>query len=56
MDIKDIALAFTAKNSKAESVVDFYKEFQINLENLQNFKNLNAPKIKTTNKNEAGIY
>lgn len=28
MDSKDIALAFTAKTSKAENVVEFYKDYQ----------------------------
>lgn len=56
MDIKEIALAFTSKSSKAENVVDFYKEYQKNLEELEAYKKSNAPKVKTANKNGMGIY
>ena len=43
MDSKDIALAFTVKASKSENVVDFYKDYQKNLEELQKYK-LDNPK------------
>ena len=56
MDVKDVALAFTSKISKAENVVDFYKEYQKNLEELETYKKSNAPKVKTANKNDMGIY
>lgn len=56
MDIKDVVLAFTTKNSKAENVVDFYKEYQKNLEELETYKKSNAPKVKTASKNDTGIY
>lgn len=46
MDSKDIALAFTAKTSKAENVVEFYKDYQKNLEELQKYKLDNPPKGK----------
>ncbi len=46
METKEIALAFTVKNSKAENVVDFYKDCQKNLEELEKFKLDNPKKVK----------
>lgn len=46
MDNKEIALAFTVKNSKAENVVDFYKDYQKNLEEFQKYKLDNPKKVK----------
>lgn len=56
MDSKEIALAFTVKNSKAENVVDFYKDYQKNLEELKKYKKDNTPKMQTASKAELGIY